>query len=899
MAVTMNPISSNWSWKRYVKEVDDLETIKPVLNGNSTSKSMDQWTPCQSFPSEIYVELTRCGHIPDPLVGFNEHKVQWVADEEWLYGCTFQVPHMSEVSNGSRRVEIAFEGLDTFCAVYLNGVKILTTENMFLTYKVALEPNQLSDLPENTFILHFSSARRIAKRLESKYGVVRAGSCNLGDPSRVYIRKAQYHFRWDWGPELMSSGPWKPISLNTYKTRLKRVISTAQIDVSSLTAKLGLKIDIDAVLPVPLSIKVSLESGGHVVKSEVVSMNIDRGQKTIPFEWNFPPNSIQFWWPVGRGSPNLYTLKCALFDNDGQVVDEVCRRIGFRDIKLVQEPLLQSPGTSFYFAINGVKTFIGGSNWIPADSFLTTMSESRYRAWLQLLVRGNQNCVRVWGGGIYEDDIFYEICDELGILVWQDFPFACGIYPAHEEFTELVEKEARCNLERLRHHPSLFLLCGNNEDYQQVLQWDWKDGLPAAKIYEKILPRLVEELTLPPIPYVYGSPYGGEGWDTSSPFVGDVHQWDIWAGKGAPYQDFDILGGRFISEFGVPSIPNLATVEKFYPIDTKETAQQRHPQSRAMQQHNKAGSHERRFAILMNENFRMTNDLESYVYLTQLMQSEALGYAYRVWRRKWKGDGREETSGVLVWQLNDCWPVTSWSIVDYYLRPKPAYYTIARELQEFTVCIQREVSKNRVNDRPRPFYEFGAFQSVDATLDVWATNGTLLPQDVSLEIRAFDLESEWTYESSQNAHLAPNSSTELAHSMSCPHKYMHQSAAHALVPTPSYSVVVAAILRDAHGQVLSQHVDWPQPFKFIEPYDPELHLSLEVDRLTVTCKRPVKGLVLSVAGGADEAVWSDNCIDVIPGRPYTLQVTGLHKRDVKVAYLGSERARPVKSTFIK
>jgi beta-mannosidase len=325
-------------------------------------------------------------------------------------------------------------------------------------------------------------------------------------------------------------------------------------------------------------------------------MDIKREQKTVLLEWDFPPDSVQFWWPVGRGSPHLYTLKCTLHNNvsplngemvtgdpniyllskDGQL-HEISRRVGFRDIQLIQEPLLESPGTSFYFKVNGVKIFIGGlfqrtllspsllnesfagSNWIPADSFLTTVSESRYRAWLQLLVRGNQNCVRVWGGGIYEHDIFYDICDgrshlfdyilkksdliiyfsELGILVWQDFPFACGVYPAHDEFVELVQREARCNLERLRYHPSLFLLCGNNEDYQQILQWgeirkpslfsltnfsleDVEGGLPAIKIYEKILPNIVEELTSPPLPYIYGSPYGGEGWDTSSPFMGDV-----------------------------------------------------------------------------------------------------------------------------------------------------------------------------------------------------------------------------------------------------------------------------------------------------------------------------------------------------------------------------------------
>ncbi|KAG8831247.1 hypothetical protein FRC17_003443 [Serendipita sp. 399] len=668
------------------------------------------------------------------------------------------------------------------------------------------------------------------------------------------------------GPELISSGPWKPIVLRTYNTRIKDFESRAKVlDVQSETASLTILVDIEGQNAHSLEANL-LDESGKLIRNETKAIP-SGGNCSINLDWQLVPGEVKLWWPVSYGVTHMYKLKVALLDRDGSIIDKSNRKIGFRKVELLQDPLLDAPGTTFCFRS-------AGSNWIPADCFLTTITEEKYRSWLQLMKEGGQNCVRVWGGGIYESDLFYDICDELGILVWQDMMFACGVYPAYPSFVASVEREVITNLKRLRHHPSLAVLCVEG-------------GLPAIALYEKVFPKLVAEHVKPPVPYVFGSPYGGKDDDTSDPTVGDVHQWDVWAGAGAPYQDFDILGGR---EFGVPSLPCLATMESYF-ADCDDT-DQRYPQSQALQQHTKAGSYEKRFAILMNENFRMTGDLESYMYLTQLMQSEALGYAYRVWRRKWGGDGREETSGVLVWQLNDCWAATSWAICDYNLRRKPAFYAIGREMRTITVGVQREVQKNRVNDRPRPFYEYGAFQSISATIDVWASNLALLAQAVELELYALDLKSDWTHRESRNLTLPPNASIDVLKGHPCLHKPLAPGAAG--VPHPSCSVLVAAFIRNLEGKLLSQQIDWPQPYKFLPIRDPQIAATLSGETLVLRVGAPVKGLVLSVPGGEDDVWWSDNGFDVIPGYPYELTVKGLRGRTIHASYLGGERASPLR-----
>ncbi|KAI9068740.1 glycoside hydrolase family 2 protein [Trametes sanguinea] len=903
-------LDQDWYWKergdptRFPTVVDEVMRSPPnIVTGAGTGG----WTIAKSFPSEIHVELLNEGLIPDPFVGFNEHEVQWVGERDWLYYTTFDC----DINAGKDKTHIlVFEGLDSICDVYLNGVKILFADNMFRTYTSSTTSES------NTLLLHFQSAKLRAKMLEQQYGRVRAGSTNLGDPSRVYVRKAQYDWRWDWAPEIMTCGPYRSIKHIVFDARIESVHTHAIVSAApELTRPFRVDVTIGGEESLVDSICVSLKdiNGQTILEERVCVQNVRTTTVKLYkgiVRWDLS-DAVQLWWPVGYGKQHLYDVQVSLLTKDHTLLDTHTQRIGFRTVKLVQEPIYEADrhgkGSTFLFEVNGVRMFIGGSNWIPAHNFLTQVRPEDYRAWLTLLRDGNQNMVRLWGGGVYEPDCFYDICDELGILVWQDFQFACGVYPAHEEFVANVRKEAEDNVQRLRRHPSMALFCGNNEgappspilalmplivasDYQQVLQWGDVSDLPARLIYEQVLPAVVSELCDPPIPYHPGSPYGGQGWDTADPTIGDIHQWDIWAGKERPWQEYAFRNGRFVSEFGVPSFPDVRTVDYWLAGDTKE----RWAQSKLMSQHNRAGNHERRFAIVMNENFRLTGDLETHIYNTQIMQSEAVGLAYRSWRREWRGKGREYTAGALVWQLNDCWPVVSWSIVDFFRRPKPAYYTIARELRPITVGIIRTVTQNRDNDRPKQFYEFGAFRSVGATVEVWGTNSTLNPCAVRLELRCFDLLSDWTHTELREAVLLPNQTTELL-AIPCPCPPTSENAKSAV--TTSHSVVVGArLIAPESGEVLARYADWPQPFRHVDFPDPALRVEVAGQTVSVHVDKPVKGLFLTAVTNEDQIGeplrWTDNALDVLPGDPQIVELrvgNGDHIVTLRAAYMGCER----------
>ncbi|TFK52849.1 glycoside hydrolase [Heliocybe sulcata] len=887
------PILANWRWKERNPAVPAVtQDLGQDSQGQRTGDSDQEalWLPTTQFPSEVHVELLRSGRIPHPYIGFNEHK------REWLYRNTITI----SPENGPEFAELVFDGLDTFCDVYLNDKLVLQSDNQFRSYRVPITLANLPESREMTVLLHFKSAGMIAKELETKYGRVKAGSTNLGDPSRVYVRKAQYDWRWDWGPELMTCGPYRLISLLTYTTRIFELNTHAIVSgPPNLSPALSVDLRLDGNIAAAGRITVALKdiaSGKEIRAGDVMlcTSNIVDGKVEDVVKWDLQPTEVELWWPVGYGEQKLYNVEIGLLDRDGRTLDRAAQKIGFRHVELVQEPLSEpdqyGTGTTFLFQVNGVRMFMGaGSNWVPADNLLTTIAPERYRAWLTFLRDGNQNMVRLWGGGVYEPDIFYDTCDELGILVWQDFQFACGVYPAHDEFIASVKAEAEDNVRRLRHHPSMALFCGNNEDYQQVLQWGGISQLPARKIYEEILPNVVSRLTDPEIPYHRGSPYGGKDWDTADPTVGDVHQWNIWAGKELPWQEYDHMGGRFISEFGVPAMPDMRTIDYWMAGD--ET--QRFTQSKAMAQHCKAGNFERRFAILMNENFRLTSDFETHVYHTQVLQAEAMGFAYRSWRRGWRGPGKQYTAGALVWQLNDSWPVTSWAIADYFMRPKPSYYTIARELRPVTVGVTRTVTKNRANDRPRQFYEFGAFQSIAATIEVWATNSTLREVRCQLHLHCVDLKSDWTYEHQQTVTLGTNRTTEIL-SMPCPCPPSPLKTQDGdLVPTTSSSVVVSTrLLNIETGEILARYADWPQPFKHVDFPDPGLKAEINGDQVRITTEKPVKGLVLSIEdqGEAEDVRWSDNALDVMPYDAQDIHVRGLNGKRIRFRHMGTGKA---------
>jgi beta-mannosidase len=615
--------------------------------------------------------------------------------------------------------------------------------------------------------------------------------------------------------------------------------------------------------------------------SSVASETVDISGTT---EATFHISNPSLWYPAQYGKQPLYTVNATLLAEDHEV-DTCTKRIGLRRAELIQRPVEEQPGKSFFFSVNNIPIFCGGSDWIPADNFIPRISKSRYHDWVKLVADGNQFMIRVWGGGIYEEQAFYDACDELGVLVWQDFMFGCGNYPAFPEILSSIRQEAEENVKLLRHHPSIVIWAGNNEDYQYQesmwLTYDYKNkdaeswlktNFPARYIYEKILADVCAEL-IPGTYYHFGSPWGA-GVHTSDPTVGDIHQWNVWHGMQEKYQNFDKLGGRFVSEFGMQAFPDVRTIDAYLPLGKDDP--DRYPQSSTVDFHNKADGHERRIALYLVENFRYAPDpLEHFVYCTQLMQAECLASAYRLWKRQWKGPGREYCGGALVWQINDCWPVTSWSMADYYLRPKLSYFTVKREMAPVSVGITRREHKHPKDKYTRVRID------VTTQIEIWGSNLTLDEMTgVNCIVKAWDVETgEEVYNKmiEENLILPENRSTEII-AMDVPTSKT----------VDAKRVVVAAYLFSKDKKLLARYVNWPEPLKYLhfrKPQQLRVEYAPDGNAVEVSAEVPVKGLALECE---DEKVrFEDNLVDLVPGEVVRIGVQGASK-DSKISsqYLG-------------
>ncbi|KAI6119373.1 glycoside hydrolase family 2 protein [Pisolithus croceorrhizus] len=797
--------------------------------GGGQGTRCGEWLPVNGFPTTVHVELLKLKRIPDPFLGMNEWEVQWIGESDWIFKNNFIV---TNTELAARHVDLVFEGLDTYATVALNGREILSAENQFVIYRVSVKQD-LQPGP-NELVITFTSAFKKGRQLEKEHGKFHLWN---GDSSRLHVRKAQYNYGWDWGPVLMTVGPWKPIFLHTHDLRI------ADVDIRCRVSEA-----LDVNITVDLTLCEETQRGKVIRHRDALAVEIGR----VKHEFHLSSGEAELWYPVHYGKQSLYAVRSCR-----TVAPWTCRceKVAFRRAR---------PGKTFLFEINNIRMFCAGSNWIPADSFLTLLSPQRYRSWLQLVVDGNQNMVRIWGGGTYEADIFYDICD---VLVWQDFMFGCGQYPAYDSFLKLVEVEAEQSVKRLRNHPSVVILAGNNEDYQLAESLNLVE-LPARHIYESMLPSIVSKFC--DIHYHRGSPYSAPGVPTTDPtsFVGNV-----WHGSQQPWQNWDILAGRFVSEFGMQGYPNVRTVDYWLDGRTDE----RFPQSRLNNQHNKAAGFERRLELYLVENFRHAFAMDSYVYYTQIMQAEALATAYRLWRRNWCGKGREYTAGALVWQMNDCWPTISWAIVDYFLRPKPAYFAIGRELAPFTVGVARKEKKTFTDELSAASF------IIETTLEVWGTNSTLVEKKARLEISCFDLDRGWSDKISMDVVLNPNSSTELFSD-----RLPGQPTRTKLSEIPR-TITVSARLLDEAGMVLGRLSNWPEPYKFIHfPPVKDLGLSITTgndgESVELAAQMPVKGIVLDAEG--DDIRWSDQAIDLFPGDPQIVKAVGLRGREVKVRFLG-------------
>ncbi|KAI0383480.1 glycoside hydrolase family 2 protein [Hypomontagnella monticulosa] len=848
---TVIPIDKNWQFKQ-------------------ADKKDSKYLPVAQFPTHVHLDLLAHKLIPDPYIGKNELDVQWVGEAVWVYKTSFASPAIGS----SAKAVLAFDGLDTFATVVLNGKTILETENMFIPERVDVTADLKKDGGENELVITFDSAYLRGWKLVEKYPDHKWGCWN-GDNSRLAVRKSQYHWGWDWGPALLTCGPWRPINLEVYESRIADLWCDVEVDKSLKSATVTAHASTEGKAA-KVQFNISLKG------TPVASQTLDAGSSAT-----FTISDPELWYPVRYGKQPLYTVT-AVLEEDGKTIDSVSKKIGLRRAELVQRPLKGEPGTSFFFEVNGIPIFCGGSDWIPADNFIPRISKERYYDWVKLVADGNQFMIRVWGGGIYEEQDFYDACDELGILVWQDFMFGCGNYPAWPELLDSIKREAEENIKLLRHHPSIVIFAGNNEDYQYAesvnLTWEqdnkdaasWlKTDFPARYIYEKILPDACREL-VPSVYYHPGSPWGGV--DTRDPTVGDIHQWNVWHGTQEKYQNFDKLVGRFVSEFGMEAFPSVKTIDAFLPLGKDDP--DRYPQSSTIDFHNKADGHERRIALYLVENMRYAPDpLEQFVYCTQLMQAECLASAYRLWKRQWKGPGREYCSGALVWQINDCWPVTSWAICDYYLRPKHAYFTVKREMAPLSVGMTRREHKHPRNKYTRVDID------TQIQIEIWGSNLTLEDLTVDCVVKAWDVETGLeTYSETVNKEplvLPKNQSTEIvAFDVPEPKKDEGIDA--------SRTVVAAYLVRREDGAQLARYVNWPEPLKYLHLAKPaQLRAELSDDNTTVkvSAEVPVKGV--AVESEDDDVKFEDNLVDIVPGEVVSIKVRGATASSViTTRYLG-------------
>ncbi|KAI1426373.1 family 2 glycosyl hydrolase [Xylaria sp. FL1777] len=851
MARSRHELSDGWQFR----EADD------------GSSNENPWLPVQSVPTQVHMDLLANKKILDPFLDLNELKVRSLADKGWTYRTQFSNP--TELSSEvSMTTDLVFEGLDTFATVLLNGAEILKSDNMFVSHRIDVT-SLLKDT--NELEIHFDSAMLRGRELVKEHSHEHTFYVRQTEVSRVPVRKAQYNWGWDWGPILITAGPWKPVYLERYVTKVDDIWTEYEVseDLQTCSGRILAKVS-EAN---GRSVRISLSLNGSAIFEKDSTVD-SRGVAEARFLISHP----ELWYPFTHGTQTRYELKASLGS-----YDVMSKMIGFRRAELIQRK--DEFGKSFFFKINGNDVFCGGSCWIPADSFLSEIPEQRYRDWVKLLYEGNQNMVRVWGGGIYEHDTFYDACDEFGIMVWQDFAFACASYPTYKSFLDSVETEARQNIRRLRSHPSLIIWAGSNEDYQvqerYKLEYNYEDKdpqswlkstFPARYTYEYLLPKILSEEDRFAI-YHPTSPWG-DGKPTSDPTVGDKHQWDIWHGEMNRYQEAFRLSARFISEFGMEAYPHLETIRSMITVE-----KQRYPGSMMMDFRNKAIDHERRVATYVNENFTVKYDISSYTHLTQIVQAEAMHFAYKTWRREW---GQRKCGGVLVWQLNDCWPTMSWAVVDYYLVKKPAYYAIKNALKPLSIGVSKEYH-DWTSGHVDPTASFK-----DSKFDLWVVSDRTQSVQVNVTVRFISIRTGQDIRPPMNLESVtayPNSTTNLMkdHDIAEDSTEVRGNLQSFNITEfdPYVIYAVAAIDND----IIASDTYWPQPLKYLDFSDRNVTTKpIGNSKVAISAARPTKGFVFEETRGVQ---LSDNGFDIVPGQEIVVEVVGTSVHSLKYTYVGA------------
>ncbi|MDX3751559.1 glycosyl hydrolase 2 galactose-binding domain-containing protein [Streptomyces sp. AK08-02] len=610
-------------------------------------------------PGCVHTDLLAAGVIPDPFIGRNEAEVAWVGRREWTYETRLAAASAQE------QTDLVFDGLDTAAEIRLDGQLLGRVRNMHRSYR--FDVTGMTGLLSVRFASAYAEAEAVRERLGERPGA-------YAEPYQ-YIRKMACSFGWDWGPTLVTAGIWRPARLEHWSTaRIARVRPEVTVDEHGV-GQVELAVDVERTrVEAGLILEARVSGGGPVGGGEVLARGeVDGTSGAVRLE----VPDVELWWPREYGQQVLYDVELTL--RHGEVrLDGWRRRVGFRTVELDTSP--DAHGTGFTLVVNGERLFARGVNWIPDDVFPSRITPRRYRERLAQAAGAGVDLVRVWGGGIYESEDFYDVCDELGLLVWQDFPFACAAYPEEQPLRGEVEAEARENVVRLMPHPSLVLWNGNNENLWGFRDWDWEQRLAGESwgegYYLGVLPRVVAELD-PTRPYTAGSPWSGS-WERhpNDPAHGTHHSWEVWNRE--DYADYRLEVPRFVAEFGWQAPAAYATMRRALPGERLDS------DSPGMLHHQKADDGNGKLERGLARHFPLPKgDFDRWHYLTQVNQARAVAAGIEHWRAHWP-----VCAGTIVWQLNDCWPVTSWAAIDGDGREKPLYHELRRLYADRLLSLQ-------------------------------------------------------------------------------------------------------------------------------------------------------------------------------------------------------------------
>ena len=775
----------------------------------------DSWHPA-TIPGCVHTDLLSNKLIEDPFYRDNEQKQQWIGKTDWEYQTTFKVgPELLSRD----QIELVFEGLDTYADIFLNDVPLLSADNMFRTWRI--ECKRLLKADANILRIRFRSPINEVLPVMAKMSYQLPASNDQGEKTSPHTRKAPYQYGWDWGPRFVTSGIWRPIYLEAWDQARVSDLHILPNQIAQESAKLTANIEIMAVDYTSAQIIVDNLRDNNVAASKEV--NLMQGRNLLKLDFAIPHPAL--WWPNGLGEHPLYTFKARLVIA-GKLIDESTTRTGLRSLNLRQQP--DASGKSFTFEINGVPVFAKGGNWIPADSFPTRVSKDKYRELLESVRDTNMNMLRVWGGGIYESDDFYELCDEMGILVWQDFMFGCSLYPGDQAFLDNVRQEAIDNVKRLRNHPSILIWVGNNEIETAWKHWGWKDQLPATlwddylKIFHGLLPEVCESMD-PSRPYWPSSPSSNLEEDPDSQKLGDTHYWQVWHAA-LPFSEYEKQFPRFMSEYGFQSFPQLETVS------TYTLPEDRDIQSRVMMAHQRHPRGNQLIREYMLREYPEPKDFESFLYVSQVLQAEGIKIGAEHLRRI-----MPHNMGSLFWQIDDCWPVASWSSIDYTGRWKALQYYARRFYSELLLS---------------PHEEKGS-------LDFYIVSDRTRPTTAQLRASLLDFEGHSLWNKQQDIVVAALNSKS----------YLTVPIEALLTTQDAKNVfLVSELLVD--GKVVSSNEHFFQPFKNLSLPRPAISAKAVRTRegfmITLSADKLARTVYLSAP--QHKGFFVDNYFDLVPGR---------------------------------